>query len=107
MTPEDKHRAEVHRLKALHHLKAADILEGKEPAKTPAAKTAPPKPTAAPTPMRDESMVNLAESARICGLTDAQLRKFWENDPTFPGPKPYTQLWRRWQIEEYKRRLNL
>ena len=38
MTPEDKHRAEVHRLKALHHLKAADILEGKEPAKTPAAK---------------------------------------------------------------------
>ena len=55
--------------------------------------------------MRDESLVNLPESARICGLTDAQLRKFWENDPTFPGPKPYTQLWRRWQIEEYRAKI--
>jgi hypothetical protein len=99
LTEEDIHRAKTHELKARNHLTAAAQILGEEPA-TAAA----PRPTAAPTPARDESMVNLPESARICGLTDAQLRKFWENDPTFPGPKPYTQLWRRWQIIEWNRR---
>jgi hypothetical protein len=43
-TPEEKCKAEVHRLKAENHLKAAAILEGKEPTKT-AATPIPPAPT--------------------------------------------------------------
>ncbi len=45
-TSEDKHRAEVHRLKAENHLKAAALLEGAEPAKSAAPIPAPstPKP---------------------------------------------------------------
>jgi hypothetical protein len=104
VTPEEKHRAEVHRLKAENHLKAAAILEGIEIPKAAAPNSN--RSSAAP-PTRDESLVNLPESARICGLTEVQLRKFWEQDPAFPGPKPYTQLWRRWQIEDWNRqRLN-
>jgi hypothetical protein len=100
ITDEELHVAEVHIKKARNHEVAAKQLLGEEPVKTAA-----PKPTP-PTPTRDESLVNLPGAARICGLTEGQLRKLWENDPAFPGPLPYKQLWRRWQIDDYNRRLN-
>lgn len=101
MNDEEKHKAEVHELKALNHLKAAAILRGEEPAKANTRDRAH-SPAPKPAPSGPVKELNPQEAAAYLGLFVHDFQRIRYSDPDFPKPREFTQLYKTTDLDTWR-----